>query len=72
MMIMLIVVSTKLEVYIVLKIDEPTMGLISERPLLDKLFQLGEYKEKYHQYIEEIITDYLEPESFEKELLELA
>lgn len=40
--------------------------------MLDKLFQLGEYKEKDHQYIEEIITDYLEPESFEKELLELA
>ncbi|MTI61923.1 MAG: spore coat assembly protein [Firmicutes bacterium] len=55
-----------------LKIDEPTSGPISEKPLIDKLLQVPEYKEKYHQYIEEIVTTHLDSDKFEKELSELA
>lgn len=53
-------------------IDEPTMGKVSEWPLIDKLLQREEYKQKYHDYINEIVSGYLSPERFEKRVQELS
>jgi len=48
-----------------LKIDSPTTVALSERPLVGKLLEVPEYKERYHGYIAELIEGYLEPERFE-------
>ncbi|AFS79496.1 putative inner spore coat protein H [Gottschalkia acidurici 9a] len=53
-------------------IDEPTMGSLEERPLIDKLLKVQEYKEKYHSYIEEIVNGYLSKENFNKRVEELS
>ncbi len=47
------------------KIDSPTSVALVERPLIAKLLEVPEYKERYHGYIEELTEGYLEPERFE-------
>ncbi len=47
-------------------IDTPVSGVEMEsRPLLDKLLQNEEYKEKYHSYLQEIVTSYFNNGLFE-------
>ncbi len=47
------------------KIDEPTAGALSERPLIAKLLAVPEYRDRYHGYLQALITGYLNPEPFE-------
>ncbi|MDU4952663.1 MULTISPECIES: CotH kinase family protein [Clostridium] len=40
-------------------IDTPVSGVeMSERPMLSKLLEVDEYKEKYHEYLSEIASNY--------------
>lgn len=42
-------------------IDTPLSGVeLSERPLLGKLLEVKEYKERYHQYLQQIVTGYFD------------
>ncbi|MFZ5967239.1 MAG: CotH kinase family protein [Bacillota bacterium] len=51
-------------------IDEPVLGVnIENLPLIDNLLEVDEYKEKYHEYVKELL-DYLE--NFEGRVTELA
>ena len=48
-------------------IDTPVSGIeLSERPLLAKLLEVDEYKEKYHQYLQEIVDGYFNSGLYEK------
>ncbi|MEW9094830.1 MAG: CotH kinase family protein [Clostridiaceae bacterium] len=53
-------------------IDEPTMGKLSDRPLIAKLLEVPEYKEKYHEYINELVEGYLSKENFSNRINELS
>lgn len=55
-----------------LKIDEPTEGDMEERPLIDKLLAVAEYKETYHQYMEEIVNGFMDKAQFRTIVNELA
>ena len=47
-------------------IDTPVSGVsIEDRPLLNKLLEVGEYKEKYHEYLQQIVDGYFEGGLFE-------
>lgn len=46
-------------------IDTPTTGNISQRPLVAKLLENEEYKERYHGYLEEIVENYLSSDYME-------
>ncbi len=51
-------------------IDEPVMGVNMENlPLIDNLLAVDEYKEKYHEYVKELLS-YLE--SFESRVAEIS
>lgn len=40
-------------------IDTPVSGVeLADRPLLNKLLEVAEYKERYHQYLQEIVDGY--------------
>lgn len=53
-------------------IDTPVSGVeMSNRPLLEKLFENDEYLEKYHQYMQELIDDYFNDGKFEAKVQEL-
>ncbi|NGP59646.1 spore coat assembly protein [Paenibacillus thiaminolyticus] len=52
--------------------DEPTMGAVSNYPLVDKLLQNDTYKERYHQYIQQIVEGYLSPERLKARAQEIA
>lgn len=47
------------------KIDEPTIGPLADKPLLAKLLAVPAYAQRYHGYIKDLITGYLEPDRFE-------
>lgn len=48
-------------------IDTPVTGVkLSERPLIGKLLEVKEYKKLYHQYLNEIVTDYFKNGYFTK------
>lgn len=50
-----------------LAIDTPVSGVeMSERPMLAKLLEVEEYKEKYHEYLEQIVNEYFNSGYFEK------
>lgn len=53
-------------------IDEPTIGSVSNYPLVEKLLENETYKEKYHDYIKQIVEGYLSPERFETRVDEIA
>ena len=47
-------------------IDTPVSGVnVEDRPLLNKLLEVDEYREKYHAYLEEIVVGYFESGLFE-------
>lgn len=43
-----------------IKIDEPTTGSMDDRPLISTLLKNSEYKEKYHEYLNTIVTKYMD------------
>ncbi len=48
-------------------IDTPVSGVeLEERPMIAKLLEVEEYKEKYHEYIQEIIDGYFAEGQFEE------
>ncbi|WP_426450283.1 CotH kinase family protein [Paenibacillus sp. S-38] len=55
-----------------LLIDEPTQGTLAERPLVAKLLEVEEYKEKYHAILSEMIEGYLADETFSARVQELS
>ncbi|HBF9319309.1 TPA: CotH kinase family protein [Clostridioides difficile] len=46
-------------------IDEPTTGNLEDRPLISSLLKNETYKTKYHKYLEEIVTKYLDSDYLE-------
>jgi hypothetical protein len=47
-------------------IDTPVSGVdLSERPIVAKLLEVDEYKEKYHQYLQEIVDGYINNGTYE-------
>ncbi|MDB3083700.1 spore coat protein [Clostridioides difficile] len=46
-------------------IDEPTTGNLEDRPLISALLKNDTYKAKYHEYLEEIVTKYLDSDYLE-------
>ncbi|PYG89550.1 CotH protein [Ruminiclostridium sufflavum DSM 19573] len=53
-------------------IDTPVSGVdMSERPILAKLLEVDEYKEKYHQYLQDIVDGYFNSGTFENTITEL-
>lgn len=52
-----------------LAIDTPVSGVtLEERPILGKLLEVDEYKEKYHQYLQEIVDGYYADGKFEQKV----
>ncbi|MGF6352751.1 spore coat protein CotH [Paenibacillus sp. 4624] len=50
-----------------LAIDTPLSGVtMEERPILSKLLEVPEYKEKYHDYLQEIVDGYFANGKFEQ------
>lgn len=47
-------------------IDEPTQGAVAERPLVAKLLEVDEYKERYHAILQDMLDGYLKQETFAK------
>ncbi len=48
-------------------IDTPVSGVsLEERPMIDKLLEVPEYKETYHKYLQEIIDGYFANGKFEE------
>lgn len=55
-----------------LAIDTPVSGVsLEDRPLLGKLLEVPEYKEKYHAYLQQIIDSYFADEKFEQTVAKL-
>jgi len=52
-------------------IDEPTQGALAERPLVAKLLEADEYKERYHAILQDMLDGYLKQETFAKRVEEL-
>jgi len=47
-------------------IDTPVIGVnMEERPLINKLLEVDEYRERYHQYLRQIVEGYFESGLFE-------
>jgi spore coat protein H len=55
-----------------LLIDEPTQGTLAERPLAAKLIAVDEYKEKYHEILENATEGYLSSATFSERVDELS
>lgn len=53
-------------------IDSPVSGVeMSSRPLIDKLFSNTEYLEKYHDYLQELMTSYFTDGKWEEKITQL-
>lgn len=53
-------------------LDTPVSGVTMEsRPLINKLLEVEAYKEKYHDYVRQIVEGYFESGRFEKTILDL-
>lgn len=63
--------SASYEQMVSAKIDEPTLGPVADRPLIAKLLEVPEYRERYHGYLQELINGYFDPERFEVRAREL-
>lgn len=48
-----------------ISIDEPTTGNLEDRPLISSVLKNETYKTKYHEYLEEIVTKYLDSDYLE-------
>ena len=50
-------------------IDTPVYGVsMEERPLIDKLLEVPEYKERYHEYLRQIVEGYFDSGLFEESI----
>lgn len=55
-----------------LAIDTPLSGVsLEDRPILGKLLEVPEYKEKYHEYLQQIVDGYFADGKFEQKVSEL-
>jgi len=63
--------SATYEQMVAAKVDEPTLGPVADRPLIAKLLEVPEYREKYHEYLQELIDGYFDPVRFEARAREL-
>lgn len=52
-------------------IDEPTQGALAERPLVAKLLEVDEYKERYHAILSEMLEGYMQQDHFEERVAQL-
>lgn len=52
-------------------IDEPTQGALAERPLIAKLLEVDEYKERYHAILSEMLEGYMQLETFNERVTQL-
>lgn len=52
-------------------IDEPTQGALAERPLIAKLLEVDEYKERYHAILSEMLEGYIQQETFNERVAQL-
>ncbi|MBU5346742.1 CotH kinase family protein [Paenibacillus lautus] len=52
-------------------IDEPTQGALAERPLIAKLLEVDEYKERYHAILSEMLEGYMQQETFNERVAQL-
>ncbi|MGG4341457.1 CotH kinase family protein [Paenibacillus lautus] len=52
-------------------IDEPTQGALAERPLIAKLLEVDEYKERYHAILTEMLEGYMQQEAFNERVTQL-
>ncbi|WP_082063258.1 CotH kinase family protein [Paenibacillus sp. IHBB 10380] len=55
-----------------LLIDEPTQGALAERPLVAKLLEVDEYKEKYHEMIQNATEGYLSSATFKERVTQVS
>ncbi|MCM3258695.1 CotH kinase family protein [Paenibacillus lautus] len=52
-------------------IDEPTQSALAERPLIAKLLEVDEYKERYHAILSEMLEGYMQQDHFEERVAQL-
>ncbi len=52
-------------------LDEPVTGELAERPLIEKLLAVPEYKKLYHSYVEQLVSGYLDPTRFAQRVAEV-
>lgn len=52
-------------------IDEPTQGALAERPLIAKLLEVDEYKERYHAILSEMLEGYMQQETFNERVAQI-
>lgn len=55
-----------------LKIDQPTMGALEDRPLIANILNVPEYLAQYHQYVAEVIETCLNIEQFQETVASVA
>ena len=52
-------------------IDSPVSGSLESSPLIGKLLEVDEYKEKYHEYLNEIVENYINNGTYENTINKL-
>ncbi|WP_058485551.1 CotH kinase family protein [Defluviitalea phaphyphila] len=52
-------------------IDTPVVDSMENSPLISKLLEVDEYKEKYHQYLSDIVINYIESGKYENTINQL-
>lgn len=52
-------------------IDEPTQGALAERPLIAKLLEVDEYKERYHAILKQMLDGYMQQDAFNARVAQL-
>jgi len=52
-------------------IDEPTQGALAERPLIAKLLEVDEYKERYHTILKQMLDGYMQQDAFNTRVAQL-
>lgn len=52
-------------------IDNPVKGDLESAPLINELLKVDEYKERYHNYLSKIVSEYVNSGTFENTVLKL-
>lgn len=52
-------------------IDSPVTGSLENAPLIEKLLEVDEYKELYHQYLNKLVNEYVKNGEFESSVIKL-
>ena len=52
-------------------IDNPVKGNLESAPLINELLKVDEYKERYHNYLSKIVSEYVNSGTFENTVLKL-